>query len=114
MEQAQVTVSVPAGSKALADGIKTLVASVIAQHKAHPGGIVEIGTDIVEAVKDLGPALTKVGAIGEEVSLDPIGVGEAFAIAGFELGRELKNAPAVAMAAAPAAEAASPAPAEGA
>lgn len=85
----EVTESVPQGSQALSDGIKKLVVAVVKNHQAGLGAVGEVSADVAEAVKDLGPALASIGLIGDELKAEPLGVAEAFAIAGFGAAREL-------------------------
>jgi hypothetical protein len=92
VEQVAVEAQVPKAAASLSDGLKKLVLAVVANHKGAPGAALEIAADIQEAVKDLGPALASAGMLSGEVAADPIGVAEAFAVAGFELAKGLKKA----------------------
>lgn len=91
---AQESVSVPAGSAALAAGLQKLIGSVIANHKALSGqALAEVSADVTAAVADLGPVLSQLGMIGDEVKADPIAVAEAFVIAGAEVAKSLVGSP---------------------
>lgn len=92
----QEAVSVPAGSDALAVGVKKLLLAVVAAHKAGGGALVEIPADVAAAVSTLGPALSQVGLVGGEVAVDPIGVAEALALAGLETAKVLVGSPSAA------------------
>lgn len=88
-------VTLPAASDALAQGLKKLFSAVVANHKTLAGSpLAEVSADVTEAVKDLGPVLSQVGALGGEAKSDPFGMAEAFALAGLEIGRAAYTAPA--------------------
>lgn len=90
MSETQVSVSVPVGTNALAQGLVKLLVAVVAEHKAAAGStLVELSADVTEAVKDLGPALASVGLLSDELKTDAIGVAEALGLAGFEAARQL-------------------------
>lgn len=90
MPENQVTISLPASSAALAQGIQKLFLAVVAAHKAGGGVVTEVGADVTAAITDLGPILGVIGAIPGEFKADGGGVAEAFALAGFEAERALK------------------------
>lgn len=93
MSNVQVTVSVPAESQALALAVKTLVLAIVANAKAGGGVIVEVSADVTAAVGAVVPALAGIGALGTELSTDPIGLAEAFVLAGVETAKTLAKSP---------------------
>lgn len=77
-------------SKALADALAKLVVAVIANHKALAGSVmVEIGADVTEAVKDLGPVLASAGLLESELKASPLDVAQALVDAGFGVAKAL-------------------------
>lgn len=89
-DEVQEQVSLPAGAHALADGLKSLVLAVVANHKALSGSVMaEVSADVTAAVGALGPSLSQLGLLGSELKADAVGVAEAFAIAGFEVAKGL-------------------------
>lgn len=82
-------VKVPQESNALAQGLKTFIEACIQEHKTNPSLAVEVSADLAEALKDFGSVLLQAGMLGDEAKSEPIGVAESFAIAGFELARDL-------------------------
>lgn len=91
--EVQESVNVPAASKALSDGIKDLIVSAVAAHKAGGGAGLEAMADVMAAVKDLGPSLGQLGVIGTEVKSDPFGVSEALVIGALEAAKVLAGSP---------------------
>lgn len=90
VDQAQESVSVPAASNALAQGLKKLVLAVVANHKALAGSpLAEVSADVTAAVASLAPALALVGALDDEAKADPFGMAEAFVIAGLDVAKGL-------------------------
>lgn len=89
MTDVQETVSVPQGSDALAQGIRKLVVAVVTAHKTGGGLAIEALADVQAAIADIGPALTSAGLIGSEFSASPLGVVEAFVLAGVGAARDL-------------------------
>lgn len=97
VDQVQETVSVPAASDSLAQGLKKLVVAIVENHKALAGSpLSEVSADVTAAVANLAPALAQVGALGGEAKGDPFGMAEALLIAGLEAARALYKAPAAA------------------
>jgi hypothetical protein len=91
MADVQKSVAVPSSSSGLADALCTLALAVIANHKAGGGAAVELSKDVVAAVGALSGPLTSLASLGDEVKAEPLGVAEAFALAGFQLARSLKG-----------------------
>jgi hypothetical protein len=91
MTDVQKSVSVPASSSQLADGLCALATAIIANHKAGGGAAVELSKDVVSAVGALSGPLAALANLGGEIKAEPLGVAEAFALAGFTLARTLKG-----------------------
>ena len=89
MNDVALTVQVPPNTSALAQGIAALFATIIANTKGGASPLIQITEDVTAAIGDLAPALANVTAIGSEASAEPIGVAEAFSIAGFQVARSL-------------------------
>jgi len=90
VDQVQETVSVPKGSDALAQGLKKLVLAVVANHKAAAGSVLtEVSADVTAAVADLGPVLGQLGLLSGEAKADPVGLAEAFIVAGLDATKAL-------------------------
>lgn len=80
---------VPQSSDKVADSLAELTLAIIANHKAGGGAVVEASADVMAAVSKLSGALAAVSGVGAEISAEPIGVIEAFVLAGFKVGRTL-------------------------
>lgn len=83
------SVAVPPNSSALSQALAKFVLDCIAAQKAG-GGTLAVGSkDVEAAIGDLSPALANLSAEGTEAQAEPIGVAEAFTIAGFQVARSL-------------------------
>lgn len=80
-------VSVPANSDALANALADLSNQLIADHKAGGGAVVEVSADAIALVKAAQGALGAAMGIGPEAKAEPLGVAEAFVLAGFKVAR---------------------------
>lgn len=90
IEQVQEQVSVPKSADGLAKAVADLAKQLVADHKAAGGSLpVELSTDAIALVKDLQSGLAAAGGIGAELAEAPIGVAEAFTLAGFDVARSL-------------------------
>lgn len=106
--ETQEQVMVPQESNTLAQGLKKLVLAVLANHKALSGSMMaEVSADVTAAVADLGPVLGGLGMLSDEMKADPLGMVEAFMVAGLDVAKVLM-APAPASAAPVAEPAAAP------
>lgn len=88
MTDATQTVSVPQNSNKLAQSLAKFTADVIAAKAKGLTGVAlaaELGTD---AISDLAGALPAVSGIEGEAAAEPIGVAEAFTLAGFQVARQ--------------------------
>lgn len=88
MTDIQETVAVPQSSAALAAALGKFTQDLIAAKKSGVTGAAWIAAAAVAAV-DLEPVIGAISGIGAEVSAEPIGVAEAFTIAGFNVARAL-------------------------
>jgi hypothetical protein len=83
------TILTPPESTALANAIQKLFLSLIAAKKAGATGA-QLATDaVVLSVATIEPILAGLTGIPGEVLVEPVGVAEAFAIAGFGIARTL-------------------------
>lgn len=80
---------VPQSSDKVADSLAELTLAIVANHKAGGGAVVEASADVMAAVKGLSAALGAFSGIEAEAAAEPIGVIEAFVLAGFKVGRTL-------------------------
>lgn len=90
-DEVQETVSVPADSDKLAMAVEKLVEDVMAAKASGATGVALVTDAVSAAIQDLGGALPAAGGIGTEVAEAPIGVAEAFSLAGFKLARKLSG-----------------------
>lgn len=107
METVDVVVKLPKESVELAKGIEKFLLTMAAHLKDGFQVGDEIPAGIQSAMMDLVPALDGATKIAGEAKLDPVGVGQAFAMSGVAVARELAKKPEVAAevpAEAPAAE----------
>lgn len=77
------TVSTPASSTALANGIQALILALVASKKAGLTGSALVTAAVGAAISDLEPGLAVIGGLSGEMTAEPIGVAEAFTLAGF-------------------------------
>lgn len=85
----QQTVTTPPESTALANGLAKLYMDIVAAKKGGASGTALVTAAVTASVADLEPALVGISAEAGEVSAEPVGVAEAFAIAGFTVARGL-------------------------
>lgn len=91
MPDTQVSVSLPAESAALAGGLQKLFLDILAAKNGGATGVALVTAAVTAAIADLEPALAGVGALAGEAAAEPVGVAEAFALAGFAVVRALSN-----------------------
>lgn len=84
-----VAVQLPPASADLSDKIAAIVLAAIENHKSGGGLLGEGAADVKAVVSAFGGLLADIGKMGAELSAEPLGVGEAFAIAGFKVVRKL-------------------------
>jgi hypothetical protein len=89
MTDVEQTVSTPAASTSLANGLEKLFLDLVAAKKAGASGLALLTEAVSLAVADLEPALAGVAGVGAEVAAEPVGVAESFALAGFGVARAL-------------------------
>lgn len=89
MTDVNESVAVPPGSSALANGLAKLFTDILAAKKSGLTGVALITAGVTSAIADLEPALVSIGTVESEVVAEPIGVAEAFALAGFQVARTL-------------------------
>jgi hypothetical protein len=82
----QETLAVPQNADAIAESLEAFVAALIAAKKSGASGAAFIAA-AGAAIVQLEPCITAISGVGAEVAAEPLGVAEAFAIAGFKLGR---------------------------
>ena len=83
------TVSTPPNSAALAQQLAKFTLALFAAKKAGKTGLDLAAAIGEEAFSDFSGALPEVSGAEGEVTSEPIGVAEAFAIAGFQVARSL-------------------------
>lgn len=91
MTDVQQTVSTPAEATLLANGLVKLYQDIMAAKASGASGTALITAAVAASIADLGNAMGGLTNIGSEVSAEPIGVAEAFVIAGINLARDLSN-----------------------
>ena len=84
-------VAVPQNSSVISQALVKLVSDLVANQKAGLTGISLVTADISATISDLVGALGSLGGVAGEFAVEPIGVAEAFAVAGFELARSLSG-----------------------
>lgn len=89
MTDVSQSVSLPQESAALAGAVQSLVLAIVAAKKGGATGLALVTASVGAAVADLEPALANVGAFSSELASEPIGVAEAFSVAGFGVARAL-------------------------
>lgn len=89
MPDVSQTVTTPPESTLLANGLTKLYSDIVAAKKSGATGSGLVTAAVTAAIADLEPALVGIGGESAEVSAEPVGVAEAFAIAGFNLARQL-------------------------
>lgn len=89
MTDVQQTISTPAESTALANGLSKLVLDIIAAKKGGATGAGLVTAAVTAAIADLEGALVGISGESAEIASEPVGVAEAFAIAGFSVARTL-------------------------
>lgn len=91
MTDVQQTVSTPQESTALANGLVKLFNDILAAKKSGASGVALVTDAVTSSIADLEPALAGISNESGEIKSQPIGVVEAFVIAGMQLGRQLTN-----------------------
>jgi hypothetical protein len=86
MSDVNEAVAVPQNSSEIASALSAFIGALLAAKKAGASGAGFIAAAGV-AIADLEPCITAISGVGAEVAAEPIGVAEAFAIAGFQLAR---------------------------
>ncbi len=89
MTDVNQTVSTPAASTALANGLQKLFLDILAAKKGGATGLALVTEAVTLAIADLEPALATISSESAEVKAEPVGVAEAFMIAGFGVARSL-------------------------
>ena len=89
VEEVQESVSVPANSDKLAMSVEKLVEDIQAAKASGATGASLLTAEVSAAISDLAGALPAAGGVGAEVQAAPLGVAEAFVLAGFRLARKL-------------------------
>jgi hypothetical protein len=89
MTDVQESVSVPQDSSVIANAVAKLTQDIMAAKASGATGVALISEAVTASVTDLAAALPAVGGVGAEASAEPIGVAEAFTIAGFKVARAL-------------------------
>ena len=83
------TVSTPPETTALANGLANVYLAIVAAKKAGATGAALVTTAVGATIADLEAPLTGLSGLAGEISAEPVGVAEAFAIAGFTVARSL-------------------------
>ncbi len=91
MPEENINGTVPSGADGLASALASLVGALVKNHKDGGGLAVELSKDVGEALKDLSLIVASLPGVGSELSSAPIGVAEAFVIAGFKVARDLSG-----------------------
>jgi hypothetical protein len=91
MAEMNESVSVPEHAGKLSDALAKFVLDIIAAKKSGASGVALVAAIGSAAISDLGGALDDVTNIGGEIGSEPIGVAEAFSIAGFKVARSLSG-----------------------
>jgi len=89
MTDVQEQVSVPADSSGLANALAKLATDLVAAKKSGATGVALVTDAVSLAIADLAGALPDAAGMSGEIAAEPIGVAEAFAIAGFQVARSL-------------------------
>lgn len=89
VEEVQVQVSLPKESAALAQGLQKVFMDIVNAKKAGATGVALATAAVTASIADLEPAIAGIAALGDEVSAAPVGVAEAFSMAGFGVARQL-------------------------
>lgn len=90
VDQAQ-SVSVPQDAGQVAQALAKFTLDLVAALKAGGGTLVIASEAVTLAVADLAPVIGVLAGVGAEAAAEPIGVAEAFAIAGFQVARGLNG-----------------------
>jgi hypothetical protein len=86
MTDVNESVAVPQNSATVANALAAFTNALLAAKKAGASGasfIAAAGASLV----DLEPCIAAIGGVGSEVGSEPLGVAEAFSIAGFQVAR---------------------------
>jgi hypothetical protein len=88
MTDIQESVAVPPDSSAIANALSQFVGALVTAKKSGASGAAFIAS-AGAALVDLEPCIAAISGVGGEVAAEPIGVAEAFGVAGFQLARSL-------------------------
>lgn len=91
MADTQVQVSLPAETAALSQGLQKLFLDIVAAKKSGATGAALVTDAVTATIADLEGALAGIGGLSGEIAAEPVGVAEAFAIAGFGVVRALSG-----------------------
>lgn len=87
MTDVSQTISTPAESTLLANGILKVFADILAAKKAGASGAGLVTAAVTASIADLEAPLVGIGAEAGEMAAEPLGVAEAFMLAGVQFAR---------------------------
>lgn len=89
MIDVQESVAVPASASAIANALSKFAEDALAAKKSGLTGTALVAAIGASAIADLATAITAFSTVSGEVTAEPIGVAEAFVIAGIQVARSL-------------------------
>lgn len=84
-----ITLSVPVASAQVGQALVKLVLDIHSVQKSGATGLALLTQEVSIAIGDLAASVGAFSQVGQEFGADPLGVAEAFTVAGFDLARKL-------------------------